>query len=54
MTSYVLLFVSVFNTDKTPNELRQAVLNALPDEELEVNVDEHTETCLDGFCGEHD
>lgn len=57
-TSYIRLVVSVFNTDHTPNEIRRAILNALlnalPDEELEVNVDEHTETCSDDVCGEQD
>lgn len=52
--SYVHLDVVVFNTDKTPNELRRAILHALPDDELEVCIEEHTGPCTDEFCGEHE
>lgn len=53
MTSYAKFNVIVFNSDKTPREIGEAIRNAL-DEEVEVLVNEHSGECKPEFCGEHD
>ena len=57
-TSYARFTVSIYNSERTPKELQVALcrllLYALPDEELEVEIDEHTEDCIDEFCGDHE
>ena len=54
MTSYAKFNVSVFNSDKTPKEIGEVIRNALPDDEVEVFVNEHSGECKPEFCGELD